>query len=50
MVAAASQFALDYGIGTCMLNTDLANPTSNKIYQQIGYRPIGDWREWSFER
>lgn len=49
-VAAASQFALDYGIGTCMLNTDLSNPTSNKIYQQIGYRPVGDWQEWSFAR
>jgi RimJ/RimL family protein N-acetyltransferase len=49
-VAAVSQFALDYGIGTCMLNTDLSNPTSNKIYQELGFRPAGDWREWSFHR
>ena len=27
---------------SCMLNTDLANPTSNAIYQAIGYRRIGD--------
>ena len=25
-----------------MLFTDLANPTSNGIYQQLGYRPIED--------
>ena len=27
---------------TCMLNTDLANPTSNAIYQAIGYHRVGD--------
>jgi len=26
----------------CTLYTDLANPTSNRIYQKIGYKPIGD--------
>lgn len=26
----------------CMLYTDLANPTSNAIYQALGYRRIGD--------
>jgi RimJ/RimL family protein N-acetyltransferase len=26
----------------CTLYTDLANPTSNSIYQKIGYVPIGD--------
>ncbi len=26
----------------CMLYTDLANPTSNAIYQRIGYRRVGD--------
>lgn len=25
-----------------MLYTDLANPTSNSIYQRIGYRPVID--------
>lgn len=27
---------------TCMLFTDLANPTSNGIYQAVGYRRVGD--------
>jgi predicted GNAT family acetyltransferase len=47
-VAAASQHALDGGALACMLYTDLANPTSNKIYQQIGYRPVCDVRDWWF--
>jgi predicted GNAT family acetyltransferase len=25
-----------------VLFTDLANPTTNAIYQQIGYRPVED--------
>ena len=27
----------------CVLYTDLANPTSNRIYARIGYRPGSDW-------
>jgi hypothetical protein len=34
---------------TCMLYTDLANPTSNSIYQQVGYRRVGDAVELRFE-
>ena len=34
---------------TRMLYTDLANPTSNSIYQQVGYRRVGDAVELSFE-
>ena len=30
------------------LFTDLANPTSNKIYQDIGYEPVNDIDEWDF--
>jgi predicted GNAT family acetyltransferase len=26
----------------CMLYTDLEDPTSNKIYQEVGYRRVGD--------
>jgi predicted GNAT family acetyltransferase len=48
MVAAASQHALDRGSTACMLYTDLANPTSNKIYQQIGYEPVDDAEIWAF--
>lgn len=41
-VAALSQWLLDDVNRFCTLYTDLANPTSNKIYQTIGYRPIAD--------
>jgi RimJ/RimL family protein N-acetyltransferase len=47
-VAALSQFLLDAGRQQCYLYTDLANPTSNKIYQAIGYRPVGDALEMRF--
>lgn len=40
--AACSAHALARGAGTVMLYTDLANPTSNSIYQRIGYRPVSD--------
>lgn len=40
--AAISQLMLDEGRHFCFLYTDLANPTSNKIYQQIGYTPVCD--------
>jgi uncharacterized protein len=42
LTAAASQDQLDRGRAFVTLFTDLANPTSNKIYQAIGYRPICD--------
>jgi uncharacterized protein len=34
---------------TCMLNTDLANPTSNGIYQSIGYYRVGQAQELRFD-
>ena len=33
----------------CNLNTDLSNPVSNRIYQKIGYVPLGDTLEFDFE-
>ena len=33
------------GYQFCMLFTDLANPTSNKIYQEIGYYKIEEFVE-----
>lgn len=42
LTAAASQALLDTGLKFCFLFTDLANPTSNKIYQAIGYQPVCD--------
>ena len=41
-VAQTSRLALGRGFTRCVLYTDLANPTSNSIYQKIGYMPIGD--------
>ena len=41
-VAALSQEQLDAGRAFCCLFTDLENPTSNHIYQEIGYRRVGE--------
>lgn len=46
--AAVSQKMLDEGRRFCFLYTDLENPTSNKIYQTIGYRPIADADLYTF--
>ncbi|MDQ6829813.1 MAG: GNAT family N-acetyltransferase [Gemmatimonadota bacterium] len=45
LVAALSQRMLDAGREFVFLYTDIANPTSNAIYQRIGYRPVADARE-----
>lgn len=47
-VASLSQRLLDAGFSYCTLFTDLSNPTSNHIYQQIGYRPVCDFRQIAF--
>jgi predicted GNAT family acetyltransferase len=49
VTAAASQAQLDQGRRFVFLFTDLQNPTSNKIYQAIGYEPVIDIDQWSFE-
>jgi len=46
--AAVSQYLLDGGRTFVFLFTDLSNPTSNKIYQQIGYEPVCDVDEYKF--
>ena len=42
LVAAVSQGVLDRGFSFCVLYTDLSNPTSNSIYQKLGYVPLVD--------
>lgn len=42
LTAAVSQAMLDSGRRFCFLYTDLANPTSNRIYTAIGYEPVTD--------
>jgi predicted GNAT family acetyltransferase len=49
-VAAASRHSLAQGATRCLLYTDLANPTSNKIYAQVGYVRVADWEEHAFEQ
>lgn len=47
-VAKLSQKILDDGYQFCILFTDLDNPTSNKIYQNIGYAPVVDFNQVKF--
>lgn len=49
LVAALSQKILDSGKKFCFLYTDLLNPTSNGIYQKIGYQPVCDWSAYQFK-
>ena len=46
-VAGASRWALESGASRCMLVTDLANPTSNRIYASLGYRRFASFEEHS---
>lgn len=48
-VAQLSQMALDKGYKRCVLYTDLLNPTSNSIYQKIGYKAVCDSLMLKFE-
>jgi predicted GNAT family acetyltransferase len=48
-VATYSDQLLRQGYDFCTLFTDLANPTSNHIYQAIGYRPVCDFTEYQFK-
>lgn len=48
-VAALSRLLLERGADRCMLFTDLANPTSNKIYAEVGYVRFADWEEHVFD-
>jgi predicted GNAT family acetyltransferase len=48
-VASLTKRMLDDGKRFCCLFTDLANPTSNSVYQRIGYGEICDVDDWIFE-
>lgn len=47
-VAEMSRRMLRRGYRFCSLFADFANPTSNKIYRQMGYRLVRDFREVAF--
>jgi predicted GNAT family acetyltransferase len=48
LVAEVSQARLDAGKRFCFLYTDLANPTSNKIYVDLGYQRVCESAELDF--
>lgn len=48
VTAYSSKKVLDSGKKFCNLFTDLKNPTSNHIYQKIGYKKIGESKHFSF--
>lgn len=50
LVAEVSRRALATNAEQCMLYTDLANPTSNSIYQAVGYRRSIDAQQYRFSR
>lgn len=48
-VIALTQRLLDGSRRFCFLFTDLANPTSNALYERVGYRPVADMESRTFE-
>ncbi|MFJ3304627.1 GNAT family N-acetyltransferase [Streptomyces sp. NPDC086549] len=46
--AAVSRAVLEAGASEVLLFTDLANPTSNALYQRIGYREVADFTVYWF--
>ena len=48
LTAALTQKMLDEGRRFCFLYTDLGNPTSNAIYQRVGYEPVTDVMDFNF--
>jgi predicted GNAT family acetyltransferase len=48
LVADLSAWLLEQGHRACFLYTDLANPTSNRIYVEIGYERVCDAMEFMF--
>jgi hypothetical protein len=49
LVAHVSASLLAAGRRFCTLYTDLDNPTSNRLYRRIGYRPVADVLHLRFE-
>lgn len=41
-VASLSEWVLAGDVGTCILYTQLSNPTSNALYRRIGYEPVAE--------
>ena len=50
LVAWISSWLLETGAEACYLYTDLANPTSNKIYIDVGYEQVAESANLEFDR
>jgi predicted GNAT family acetyltransferase len=50
LVARVTRQLLEEGRDYCFLYTDLANPTSNRIYTQIGYELVCESSEYAFDQ
>ena len=49
VTAAVTRAALATGVEEVLLYTDLANPTSNRLYARLGYRPLEDSVSFVFD-
>ncbi|UXY25312.1 GNAT family N-acetyltransferase [Streptomyces sp. HUAS TT20] len=50
VTAEVSRAALAAGARDVVLFADLSNPTSNALYQRLGYRTLTDWAVYDFTR
>ncbi|MQY38195.1 hypothetical protein SRB17_62050 [Streptomyces sp. RB17] len=50
VTAEVSRAALAAGARDVVLFADLSNPTSNALYQRLGYRTLTDWAAYDFSR
>lgn len=48
VTAQVSRAVLGSGVREVLLFTDLANQTSNSLYQRIGYRAVADFTAYDF--
>jgi GNAT superfamily N-acetyltransferase len=48
VTAGVSKAARDAGVAEVLLYTDLANPTSNALYQRLGFEPVSDHVQLDF--
>jgi predicted GNAT family acetyltransferase len=48
VTAEVSAAAVAAGATEVLLFTDLANPTSNALYQRLGYREVADFAVYGF--
>jgi uncharacterized protein len=47
-VGEVTRLLFDCGLRFCFLYTDLANPTSSRLYERLGYRPVRDTASYGF--